>query len=124
MNGAVLRLDKNSDLSKEFLEKILTTPPAVNTTVWGNNLYSKIENNDLLVLPGVWFNSEWGFEGTSLIPFKNIGYVNLFEGAFTWHWHNKWDDEVEDGSKFYILERDINNRFEKILNEKTIRGRL
>lgn len=124
MNGAVMRLNKNSELSKEFLEKILTTPPVVNTTAWGNNLDSKIENNDLLVLPSVWFNSEWGFEGPYLNPFKNMGDVDLFNGAFTWHWHNKWSDKIEDGSKFYILERDINNKFEKILNEKAIRGRL
>lgn len=117
MNGAIMRLNKKSDLSKEFLEKILITPPVVNTTAWGNQLYSKIENNDLLVLPGIWFNSEWGFEDTKLNPFKNIGPIDLFDGAFTWHWHNRWNDEIEEGSKFYILELDINNKFNKILSE-------
>lgn len=120
MNGAIMRFDKDSDLSKEFLEKILTTLPVPNTTAWGNQLYSKVENNDLLVLPGVWFNSEWGFEGTHCEPFKNVGDVEMFDGAFTWHWHNRWSDEVEEGSKFYILESDINNKFNK-LNEN--RGR-
>jgi len=111
MNGAVMRLNKNSDLSKEFLEKILTTPPAVNTTAWGNNLYSTIETNDLLVLPGIWFNSEWGFEGTEYKPFKQVERVEFFEGAFTWHWHNKWDDEIEDGSKFDVLNKIIEQKF-------------
>jgi hypothetical protein len=118
MNGAVMRFNKNSDLSKEFLENILITPPVANTTSWGNKLYSKIRNNDLLVLPCVWFNSEWGFDGTQLNPFKNIGNVDLFNGAFTWHWHNRWSDEIEEGSKFYILESDINNRFKKLSNNE------
>jgi hypothetical protein len=114
MNGAIMRFNKKSDLSKEFLENILITPPIINTTAWGNKLYSKIEKNDILVLPGVWFNSEWGFEGTQNNPFKNIGSVELFNGAFTWHWHNRWNDDIEIGSKFQILE-DINNeKFNRI----------
>lgn len=115
MNGAIMRFNKRSDLSKEFLEKILITQPFPNTTTWGNQLYSKVENNDLLVLPCIWFNSEWGFEGTQCNPFKNVGPVELFEGAFTWHWHNRWSDEIEEGSKFQILEADINNRFRKYI---------
>lgn len=115
MNGAVMRLNKNSNLSKEFLEKILETIPTPNTTDWGSTLYSKIKNNNLLVLPGIWFNSEWGFEDTQCNPFKDIGFVELFEGAFTWHWHNKWSDEVEIGSKFQILEKINNHKFTVIL---------
>lgn len=118
MNGAIMRLNKESELSSEFLEKILSTPPVINTTAWGNSMYSKIENNDLIILPGVWFNSEWGFEGTSNNPFKNIGDVDLFDGAFAWHWHNRWDDEIEEGSKFQVLEEIIEEKF-KIINENT-----
>jgi hypothetical protein len=118
MNGAIMRLEKKSKLSKEFLEKILITKPVVNTTAWGNQLYSKIEDNDLLVLPCIWFNSEWGFDGTRCNPFKNIGPVELFNGAFTWHWHNKWNDEVEVGSKFQILEEIHNQKFKAQLSHK------
>jgi hypothetical protein len=115
MNGAVMRLNKNSNLSVEFLELIKNNPPIKNTTSWGNKLYSKIKNNDILVLPGVWFNSEWGFENTVLSPFKKIDTLNLFEGAFTWHWHNRWDDIIEEGSKFDILSKEHDEEFKNIL---------
>jgi hypothetical protein len=114
MNGAVMKLDKRSSLSLEFLEKLSITNPVKNTTSWGNSLYSKIENNEVNVLPGVWFNSEWGFEDTKCEPFKKVENFSLFDGAFTWHWHNRWDDEIEKGSKFEILENKINDRFLKI----------
>ena len=113
MNGAIMRLDKGSKLSLEFLEKLSITQPVKDTTSWGTQLYSKISNNDLLVLPGIWLNSEWGFENTIYSPFKNIGDVELFDGAFTWHWHNKWDDEIEVGSKFQILEEIIEEKLKK-----------
>ena len=114
INGAIMRLNRNSNLSIEFLQLILNNKPSKNTTSWGNSMYSKINNNDLWVLPGVWFNSEWGFEGTENNPFKKVDNIELFEGAFTWHWHNKWDDFIEIGSKFQILEEKINTKFNKI----------
>lgn len=111
MNGAVMKLNKGSDLSVEFLEILKTVPPSKDSFSWGNQMYSRINKNDLLVLPGVWFNSEWGFEGTSCNPFQNIGGVELFEGAFAWHWHNRWDDEIQEGSKFQIIESKHNSAF-------------
>jgi hypothetical protein len=108
MNGAIMRLNKDSVLSTEFLQKILITPPSPNTTSWGNSLYSSV--SDILALPGIWFNSEWGFEGTVYGPFENKGTVELFEGAYTWHWHNKWDDIIEEGSKFHVLEKLIDSK--------------
>jgi hypothetical protein len=113
MNGAVMKLNKKSNLSEEFLGLLKKTPPSKNSFCWGNNMYSNIIENDLLVLPGVWFNSEWGFEGTDCNPFKNVGSVDLFDGAFAWHWHNKWDEIVEQGSKFQILEEKNNVLFNR-----------
>jgi hypothetical protein len=117
MNGAIMRLDKNSETSKEYLEILKNTPPVKDSFIWGTNMYSKLKN-DIWILPGVWFNSEWGFEDTKLEPFKKTDKVDLFEGAFTWHWHNKWDDVIEEGSKFQILEYEINKKFEIIKNNK------
>lgn len=114
MNGAVMRLNAKSDLSFEFIENLYNTKPNKNTTSWGNGLYSKIQRNELLVLPCMWFNSDWGFDGTTHSPFKNIGTPELFDGAFTYHWHNKWDDDISDGSKFQILE-ELNNEKFKLL---------
>jgi hypothetical protein len=111
MNGAVMKLNKNSDLSLEFLEILKLIPPNKNSFVWGNEMYSKISRNEVLALPCIWFNSEWGFEGTRCEPFSNIGSVDLFDGSFAWHWHNRWDDTIHIGSKFEIIESIHNNIF-------------
>jgi hypothetical protein len=111
MNGAIMKLDKESDLSSELLKYLLTSPKNKNTNIWGNHLYSRVCENDLTILPGIWFDSEWGFEGTTLNPFKKQEPVELYDGAFAWHWHNRWDDEIEEGSKFDILEKKINSKF-------------
>jgi hypothetical protein len=115
MNGAIMKLNKNSDLSLEFLEILKSIPPNKGSFVWGNEMYSKISRNEVLALPGIWFNSEWGFEGTRCDPFVNIGDVDLFDGAFAWHWHNRWDEPVQIGSKFEIIESSHKLIFEKIV---------
>lgn len=101
-NGAIMKLNQYSNLAFEFIEKIKETHLEKDSTICGTQLYSRIVNNDLLLLPGVWLNSEWGRE--ELFPFRNTGSVDLYDGAFTWHWHNKWDEEVQDGSKFQVIE--------------------
>ena len=103
MNGAIMRLNARSDLSLEFLELILATPPCKNSFCWGSELYSKTKRNRVLCLPGIWFDSEWGFEGASNNPFAKVDKVEVFEGAYAWHWHNKWDATIEEGSKFRVL---------------------
>jgi hypothetical protein len=103
MNGAIMRLDARSDLSLEFLELILSTPPCKNSFCWGSELYSKTKKNTVLCLPGVWFDSEWGFEGAVNNPFGKVENVEVFEGAYAWHWHNKWDAIIEEGSKFRVI---------------------
>ena len=121
MNGAVMRLEKNSPLSLEFLEKILENPGRGGSTDWGTVLYSKINKNDLLVLPCMWFNSEWGYAEADNIPFKKANqWFNLFDGAFAWHWHNRWDEEIEDGSKFQILESIHNKKFQNLIFKAVI----
>jgi len=104
MNGAVMRFNKSSAILEEYLEILSEDIPYKDSTSWGNKLYSKLINNSILVLPCIWFNSEWGHEDTINDPFGNKNKIELFDGAFTWHWHNRWDDEIKDGSKFQILE--------------------
>ena len=57
MNGAIMRLNKQSDLSIEFLELVKREPLIGNSFNLGTKLYGKINKNDLLVLPGIWFDS-------------------------------------------------------------------
>ena len=68
---------------------------------------------DMLVLPCSWFDGDWienpynigtnnFFENT-----KNLKYdfTNFFPNAFCYHWHNKWNKEIEKNS---ILKQLIN----------------
>jgi len=102
MNGAIMRFNKGSAILLEYLEILSKTPPVKNSTIWGNKLYSRITQS-VLVLPCIWFNSEWGFEDTHLNPFNEAPF-ELFDGAFTWHWHNRWDEAIHPASKFHHLE--------------------
>jgi hypothetical protein len=115
MNGAIMKLDKGSPLSSEYLELLCNTPIQLNTTAFGNCLYSRVQKNNVLALPGIWFNSEWGFEDTVLEPFKKIDNIELFDGAFTWHWHNRWNEDIEDGCKFQIIEEKHNKMFLELI---------
>jgi len=114
MNGAIMRLDKGSDLSLEFLEILKVSQPLKNSTCWGWELYSRTIRNEVLALPCIWFNSEWGYEGTTHNPFQKHENIDLFEGAFTWHWHNRWDEQIETGSKFDILSKQQDKEFKLI----------
>ena len=115
LNGAIMKLNKNSDLSLEFLEILSSTYPIKNTTIWGSSLYSKTSRNSVLALPCIWFNSEWGYEGTSHCKhFKKHENTCMFNGAFTWHWHNQWDSAIELGSKFDIIQKEHNLEFKKL----------
>jgi hypothetical protein len=128
-NGAVMRLNEKSTASSKLLKETLNIRSAGQTTNWSSTLYSIISDDNLNYLPCAWFNTEWCLKSVGriklynnpdyeMLVFKKDTNLNLFEGAFTWHWHNKWSDDIEDESKFQVLENDINNKLEKILNNR------
>ena len=105
-NNAIMRFNKNSDISNEYLEILMNNPPSQaskNTTYWGRDLLEKLKKNSILILPGAWFDPEFGLDGSKNKPFKNESF-DLYKGSFAWHWHNQWDSEIEVGSKFEVLE--------------------
>lgn len=120
-NGAIMRLKSYSQLCHDLLNELAKTPADPNSTCWGTDLYHKVRNNNKnwIVFPCAWFNTEWGM-GVPLMPFQKDKNGNksseLFDGAFAWHWHNKWDDEIEEGSKFQILESIVEKKFRDITN--------
>jgi len=131
INGAVMHLQKNSKLSILLLEELKKRSPAPNTTNWGNDVYVSVRNyyQDWTVFPAALFNTEWqitsnlfgvyGFDPNSprLEPFKKCEQSNfLYDGAFSWHWHGRWNEDIEVGSKWQILEEKI----DKILLEKGV----
>lgn len=123
INGAVMRMFKKSKLCSDLLYEISRMGPAPNTVIWSTILYERVRkyNKDWIVYPSAFFNSEW--QDYDYVrpecnpqPFKKNTLIKLYDGAFSWHWHNKWDHEIEDGSKWQILEERINN----LLKEKNI----
>ena len=60
---------------------------------------------DMLVLPCSWFNGDWiqnPYNIGTINFFKNsektYDFDNFFNGAFCYHWHNKWDMQIEENS--------------------------
>jgi hypothetical protein len=128
-NGAIMRLNKESSASLKLVKETLNIRSAGETTNWSSIIYSKIIDNNLNYLPCAWFNTEWCLNDNDRINFFNdINYnmtvfkkennIELFEGAFTWHWHNKWTEPIEEGSKFETLEKKINEKYKKIINNE------
>jgi hypothetical protein len=118
INGAIMRMFKNSELSVNLLNEIANGPAYYNSTMWSTVLYEKVYNynKSWTIFPSGFFNSEWQdfkfnnpHSNESFQPFKKNNF-DLYEGAFSWHWHNKWEDTIEEESKFDTIN--------KIMNEK------
>jgi SAM-dependent methyltransferase len=63
--------------------------------------------------------------GESAHPFKKgKDSDKFFPGAFTWHWHNKWDAPIEIGSKFQLLEKKVNDEYESKFNYEVDKEKL
>lgn len=127
INGAVMHLEKNSQLSADLLYELSRRHPTPQTTAWGNDVYVAVhQKKDFTVFPAAFFNTEWsvtpdsyhkypGLSSGRLEPFKKCEQSSyLFEEAFSWHWHGRWQEEIEEGSKWQILEE----RVEKLLTAR------
>ena len=112
INGAVMRGFKHSPLMIDLIHLIATGNSFPNSTHWSTDLYQRVRdrNKNWTIFPSGFFNSEWQDmkfntpgNGEVFLPFTKNNF-NLYEGAFCWHWHNKWHSTIEDGSKWQILE--------------------
>ena len=66
---------------------------------------------DYLVLPCGWFDPFWrednpfGLEIKDFLKENNAVFsFDTFNGAFAFHWHNQWNDEIEAGSPMEQLD--------------------
>jgi hypothetical protein len=124
INGAVMRMFKHSTLCTNLLAEINKTHPRPGSTIWSTDLYEKVRryNKNWTIYPSAFFNSEWEDPIYNAViprtpqPFKKDTIIKMYEGAFSWHWHNRWDEVVEEGSKFDIL----NKRTDELLRIKQI----
>jgi hypothetical protein len=107
---ALMRLRKRSAFAQELVAGLVEIPPGKYN--WGReNVKRAIRlGREITVFPSPFFNTEWQAD-PSFEPFRNTAAsANLYDGAFAWHWHNKWDDAIEPGCKFERLETMIDER--------------
>lgn len=129
INGAVMRMFKGSKLCKDLLVEISKGDVFSGTVNWSTTLYQKVRrfNKDWTIFPCAFFNTEWQIKLTEyqkkhdpefkelvdfiVHPFKKTEWSQklLYDGVFSWHWHNNWKAEIETGSKWQILEHKFNN---------------
>jgi hypothetical protein len=96
-----------------MLTIIKESEPIPESTSWGAGIYGRVRSRyHFTVLPYGFFNPEWThFDGNKhdyaenpeTFMIANEFSRNIYQNAFAWHWHNKWDHEVEIGSKFDLL---------------------
>lgn len=117
INGAVMHLVKGSSINNHFSELLVKkkATPGNGSLTWASDLYLEVKKKyeELVIFPAAFFNSEWQ-SGTCpetnglLEPLKKHPFSNmLFEGAFSWHWHNRWEENIEIDSKFDLLDKKI-----------------
>jgi hypothetical protein len=135
--AAMMNINKKSDHSNLCMNQILKTRIVPDSTVLDHQLLAKVYSmKKFYVFPSVFFNTEWQINtsysngkkiydsnglGTKIATgwFSKNEFSNyLFDGAFSWHWHNSTYKKsvVEEGSKFDILTKKI----KKNLIEKRI----
>jgi Glycosyltransferase sugar-binding region containing DXD motif len=107
---ALLRLRAGGDFARALIDGLIEIPAGKYN--WGRENMGRAcrLGHRIAVFPSAFFNTEWQaiprFE-----PFKKMPYSSeMYEGAFAWHWHNKWDDPIEPGSKFQLLEAQFDER--------------
>lgn len=71
---------------------------------------------DILVLPCSWFNADWisnpyniGTDNFFKNTNKQYNFDNFFSGSFCYHWHNKWNNNIDNNSIIIKLVKIIQN---------------
>jgi hypothetical protein len=103
-NGALMHLRKGSDFARELIHGIIEILPGDSN--WGRANFRRAFDSGvrITVFPSSFFDTEWQAD-LHFEPFKKTpGSAALYDGAFAWHWHNRWDQPIQAGSKFQRLE--------------------
>jgi hypothetical protein len=101
---ALMRLYRGSAFARALVDGLIAIKPGKYN--WGRENVKRAIGlgHSIAVFPSPFFNTEWQAD-PSFEPFKRTpASGELYDGAFAWHWHNKWDDPIEPGCKFERLE--------------------
>jgi hypothetical protein len=111
-NGIYISLEPFSEKFKKNMEFIIDRNRG-----WGFQQANLTYNLplDILVLPCSWFDGSW-IENPYNLSFneffktteKKYDFDNFFKGSFCYHWHNKWNDKIEENSIIKQLVQCIN----------------
>jgi len=132
INGAIIRMFKESQLGLDLLNEMANGPVIPNSLNWSTDLYQKVRkyNKNWTIFPCGFFNTEWQIHLSDTekkdskfktlydfirFPFKkNPLSGEMYNGVFSWHWHNGWNEKIEEGCKWELLE----SKFNKLTYEK------
>ena len=118
-NAIYISLEKKSEKMKKNVEFIINLNRG-----WGfQQAYLTYDLPlDVVILPCSWFDPDW-IVNPDNIGFKVFDYTdkkydfdNFFKGAFCYHWHNKWNNQVDSTCIILQLFNIIQN---KILTEES-----
>jgi len=122
-NAIYFSLEKKSKKYEKNLEYIISKNKG-----WGFQQANLTFDTplDFLILPCEWFDGAW-IDNPYSITWDNffkktnskINLGNFFTGAFTFHWHNRWDAKVHRKSPFMQLFNLIYNDYQKNDKEKS-----
>jgi Glycosyltransferase sugar-binding region containing DXD motif len=113
-NGALMHLRKASGFARELLVGMTEIPPGESN--WGRLNFRRAFDRGfaITVFPAPFFNTEWQAD-LHFEPFKKTPNSSaLYDGAFAWHWHNRWNEPIQEGCKFQLLEAQTDARLAQL----------
>jgi hypothetical protein len=109
---ALMHLRRGGGFVRALVEGVIDLPAGKYN--WGRENLGRAmrRGRRVSVLPSAFFNTEWQADPDHE-PFKRTpASSNFYDGAFAWHWHNRWDERIEEGSKFDLLDKAMDARLE------------
>lgn len=118
--GGIIHLRKGGELVNFICETIIRGDQGLY-----KELFSYVRQfHDFSVFPCAWFNTEWAIPGYMIENDQHFQFIRspviktdysteFYPGVFSWHWHNCWTSEIQDGSKWQLMEEFINKRFKE-----------
>lgn len=110
INNAIIGFKRESKNCKTLIDACLAKKsPLFGSTAFGSDIFvDKYKVIDVEIYPCPFFNPEFGLFQEPLNPMKKWEKSGLeFDGSFTWHWHNRWNEVPEVGCKFDLLTKKL-----------------
>ena len=110
-NNAIMRINYESDFFKNLIQNIKNEKKInQNSYDLGEKLLKQTRKTfkNYSIFPTSWFDPDWdniNFNDN----FKSNKIYKLYDEIFAWHWHNHWNEPIEENSKFYYYQQKFLN---------------